>query len=253
MSESTTNTTYNPGRVFSDGETLHDDDLNQLIAGINGSVTNIVLGEDNLTLTITKNDGKVITVTLPSGGSDDLTDYVKKTDWATANDPGVILIPKTSTNKGIARGNTSPMIEILPTTTDLIDKRKGLNPVVPSNIDYAVRAALTDPKILWGDEQKTAARETIGLVGGSSYKKKIYATDGEGNLILLGYTNGTGGSDVVQRNPDGSIQVPTPAEGKELGAIHAVNWTVLQNYVNSKIGDISTMLNSILDLQEATE
>ena len=244
---------FKTDREFKDGDILEAEQLNELVAGINGSVTNIALGEDNVTLTITKNNGTAIKVTLPSGGFDDLTDYVKKTDWATASNPGVVLVPNTWNNKGITRGNTSPLLEILPTTEALIDERKGLNPVVPSNIDYAVQAALTDPKILWGDEQKTAARETIGLVGGSSYKKKIYATDNEGNFILLDYTNGVGGSNAVQRNPDGSIQVPTPEEGKTLGAIHAVNWTVLQNYVESKIGDISILLNSILDLQEATE
>lgn len=59
---------YDKTKQFNNGETLNADELNQLVEGINGSVTSIVLGEGNATLIITNNKGDEETITLPSGG-----------------------------------------------------------------------------------------------------------------------------------------------------------------------------------------
>lgn len=138
-------------------------------------------------------------------------EYVKFTDWASATTPGVIQVPAIWQNKGITRANTNPILEILPTTNTLIDERKGLNPVVPENIDYAMMSALADCKQpeLWTDDTtengeavqgtKSKARELLGAVGKEDYaalnKAGVVKLDGasysginikDGKIFLMG-------------------------------------------------------------------
>lgn len=246
---------YNKDKQFNDGEVLAAADLNELVEGINGSVTNISLGPDNVTLTITKNNGDIETITLPSGGGvseEILAGYVKKTDYARGDVGGVVKV-QASGAKGVNLEDNGTLYVVVAGENVVKGKSDDKYPLTSKWVDLIVKLGLTPNQLQWNDDEKTAACKTIGAVRLATSKKVVYATDSDGQSTTVSYSNGTFGSAIVQRNPDGSIQVPTPEEGKTLGAIHAVNWTVLQNYVESKIGDISTMLNSILDLQEATE
>lgn len=96
----------------------------------------------------------------------ELTDYVKTTDWATTTTPGLVQIPNEWNNKGITRGNTNATLEILPTTNALMDERKGLNPLVPKNIDYAVKLGLTTNTNTLTDEEKSKAKAWLGITDG---------------------------------------------------------------------------------------
>ena len=177
---------YNHEKEFKKGETLNAEDLNQLIEGINGSVTNISLRTDNVTLTITKNDGSSVNVILPSGSNANLSDYVKKTDTVSNTNPGPV---KVQSSKGIkVDGDGQTLMLEIATKVDKSDKKY---PLTGFLTDEIVKAGLTTTSLDWQDNDKAAACETIGAASKSD--------------------------------------------------------------VNGLIGDISTMLNSILDLQEVTE
>lgn len=128
----------------------------------------------------------------------DLSDYVKTTDWATATTAGLVIVPAAHQNKGIARGDTNPAIEILPTTEALMDERKGLNPVVPKNINYAVKLGLTTNSEVLTDEEKASACEWLGAVkqststsgwglyGRDGTKDKMFFTISSANTAKIG-------------------------------------------------------------------
>lgn len=59
-------------------------------------------------------------------------------------------------------------INIMPASTLLIDGRRGgyYSPIVPSNLDYAVKKAMTDGiGAAWTEDEQTAARARMGLDG----------------------------------------------------------------------------------------
>jgi hypothetical protein len=92
--------------------------------------------------------------------------FVRKTDFATTETPGVVRLASSSGLK-ILEGSstTTPSLAINPASLSSISNRaNGVAPIVPNTVDYAVRAALTDPKnVTWTPEQKAAVRELLGI------------------------------------------------------------------------------------------
>ena len=80
---------------------------------------------------------------------------------------------------------------------------------------------------------KLSALET-GKVDLTEYLKitnkprNVYGTDSNGKQVVIPCTNNMQGSAVVQRNPDGSVQVP-----KSTGQVHAVNNERMKDYVGN--------------------
>lgn len=60
--------------------------------------------------------------------------------------------------------------------------------------------------------------------------KRLYCTDHNGNQTTIGYHNGMVASGIVQRNPDGSVQVPDTT-----GDVHAVNYGSMKRYVDGYV------------------
>lgn len=56
------------------------------------------------------------------------------------------------------------------------------NPIVPSNLDYAVKMALTDSKIEWTEEEKKAVRLLLGIDKPYETILEDYLTDDSGNI-----------------------------------------------------------------------
>ena len=177
---------YDNTKQFVDGETLVAAELNQLIEGINGSVTNIALGEDNVTLTITKNDGSSFTITLPSGGGD-------------------------------------------------IDASE------------IVLDGLTSSQTTWTADDKIAACNTIGALkktnGTGVYR--VYATDTGGTQQMLrcnsdGNPGSTDTTIALRQVGTGQIRVPKDPTNDQDATSKA--------YVDGLVGNISTLLDNILDL-----
>lgn len=83
-----------------------------------------------------------------------------------SNTPGLILIDPYATNGGLYRANVKTgLIRIYNATDDMISKRSNRYcPVVPENLDYAVKAAMCDGKgAVWTADEQKAARDRIGI------------------------------------------------------------------------------------------
>ena len=99
----------------------------------------------------------------------DLTDYVKNTDYATTKKAGVVIINPTY---GLA-ANSGTVYVNKASETDIDNKTTVYRPIVPENLDYAVKVGLTTNAIELTDEEKAAAKDWLGVNGGT------YETVGE--------------------------------------------------------------------------
>lgn len=95
----------------------------------------------------------------------DLTNYVKNTDYATSTTVGVVVA---NANHGV-RTETGGSLRIYRASkTDIDSKTHIYRPITPADIDYAVKKALADSKLVdgdyaWTDEEKASARELLGI------------------------------------------------------------------------------------------
>lgn len=90
-------------------------------------------------MTMTEDEQSVARSVLGALGSADLTEYVKNTDYATQNKGGVV---KVHTGYGLKIGELGTLM-INKANQEMIDgKGNETNPIVPSNLDYAVRSVL---------------------------------------------------------------------------------------------------------------
>lgn len=81
-------------------------------------------------------------------------------------DPGLVTIDLYSSNGGLYRANyNTGLIRVAKASNNSLDERKNeFCPVVPANLDYAVKAAMCDGKgAAWTAEEQAAARERIGI------------------------------------------------------------------------------------------
>ena len=100
----------------------------------------------------------------------DFSEYVRKTDYATESMGGVV---KTDIRYGTRMVNG--ILDICAANDDLIINRMpksnalymvsqyNRHPIVPGNLDLAVKMALADCKIEWTEEEKAAARALLGI------------------------------------------------------------------------------------------
>lgn len=125
-----------------------------------------------------------------------LTDYVKKTDFATSTQAGV---GKADWHNGIYMSNG--VFTIYRATDTYIDAKSSIFlPITPSNLDYAVMKALTDSKNhTWTDEEKASALALLGAQENIVSKNigvavaRISGTNGNTNIPL--YTYGASNAD----------------------------------------------------------
>lgn len=87
-------------------------------------------------------------------------DYVKKTDYASKDNAGVMVV-----GEGLVAGGNGKVHIKQADGTDIANKKNGYNPITPKYLDYAVKMALSDCKITWTDEEKTAAKVLLGIFG----------------------------------------------------------------------------------------
>lgn len=102
--------------------------------------------------------------------SEDLVDYVKNTDYATAGKGGVVKIA----GYGLAIG-ASGVLSVNLASNDAIDERTSkFNPIVPSNLNFAVKSALSDAKRIsdMTDEEKANARGVISAASEADLSAK---------------------------------------------------------------------------------
>lgn len=73
------------------------------------------------------------------GGADvDLSEYVKNTDYATADKAGVVKVYATNNSKGIRIMEDGSLAICSATDNDIMDKANMNKPIVPGRLEYAV-------------------------------------------------------------------------------------------------------------------
>lgn len=83
-----------------------------------------------------------------------------------ANTAGLIYIDQYSNGGGLYKANTATgLIRIAKATDSVLTERANQYcPVVPANLDYAVKAAMCDGKgSAWSEDEQASARERIGI------------------------------------------------------------------------------------------
>lgn len=95
----------------------------------------------------------------------DLTDYVKNTDYASSSKAGVV---KTNVSTGVSI--TSGLLYVVKATDDEITAKTNLyKPIVPNNLDYAVKSGVTTNTIELTDDEKVSARTWLGTISNTDY------------------------------------------------------------------------------------
>lgn len=99
------------------------------------------------------------------GGNVDLTDYVKKTDYAHPDktDAGVVAVNRIY---GISTINSQGLLCISPASeSEIKTKNSAYKPIAPNNLDYAIKVGLTTNTQTLTDAEKAAACEWLGVNG----------------------------------------------------------------------------------------
>lgn len=107
-----------------------------------------------------------------------LNERVKFTDYATGGKAGIV---KVNSGYGTNVFTGGLLGTARASGTDIDAKTDNYKPIVPMNLNYAVKKALTEPTVggdqfpkTWSDEDKLKARTTLGVVDGSKiYKHTI--------------------------------------------------------------------------------
>ncbi len=100
----------------------------------------------------------------------DPSNYVTNTQFAdnASGNAGVVRIKSTyGITSGRYDGNspqTGDTLLVLKASENQIKHKTGdYNPIVPSNLDYAVKVALTDSKLAWDATEKSSAQKLLGI------------------------------------------------------------------------------------------
>ena len=119
----------------------------------------------------------------------DPSNYVTNTQFAdnASGNAGVVRIKSTyGITSGRYDGNspqTGDTLLVLKASENQIKHKTGdCNPIVPSNLDYAVKMALTDSKIEWTEAEKKAVRLFLGIEQPYITILEDYVTDDSGNI-----------------------------------------------------------------------
>lgn len=106
-----------------------------------------------------------------AGGSGiDLSNYVKKTDYATASTVGVVKVPSTS---GIELESDGSIFVNAASVSEIAERTESRRPIVPANLNAAIKAALTDSNRIsdMTDTEKSNARKVIGADYGDDIRQ----------------------------------------------------------------------------------
>jgi hypothetical protein len=98
----------------------------------------------------------------------DLTEYVKKTDYATTNTYGVVKVDTLGTH-GIGMNESAGLYAVSATEQQISAKINSNRIISPRVLDYAVKTGVTTNTIELTDDEKTSARTWLGAVGDTDY------------------------------------------------------------------------------------
>lgn len=162
-----------------------------------------------------------------------LADYVKNTDYATSEKGGVV---KVYSGNGLSCDNGQLAI-IKATNEEINGKTRNSMPIVPSNLDYAVMKALSDPKNHeWTEEEKASARNLLNALQKPTVGNGVIYLDGGLNMSVVKITDGTVAS---------AYQIPRYAQG---GVLPVGTPTMDEHATTKKYVD--ELFKSITDSEE---
>lgn len=127
-----------------------------------------------------------------AGGSGiDLSNYVQKTDYATASTAGVVKVPSTS---GIKLESDGGIFVNAANESEIAERTESCRPIVPANLNAAIKAALTDENRIsdMTDTEKSNARKVIGADYGNkiSELEQLLIPEAPIDDIIYGRKNG---------------------------------------------------------------
>ena len=172
----------------------------------------------------------------------DLSEYVKKDDYAGIDKAGVVKIAR-SGNYGLYMANNSDTIAIsMANDKDIDGKSSIFKPITPKNLDYAVKKALSDCKLsgddVWTDEEKAKARELLGTLKkyGALGQSALYAFNEKGNQMYVYFSDKVLANAMAQRYTDGRLRVGTPVEDAD---------ATTKKYVDDLVGSVESILTEL--------
>ena len=117
----------------------------------------------------------------------DLSEYVKNTDYATSNKGGVVKI----SGYGLSIQPTGELTLVKAEESDIADRSANYRGVVPSNLNQAVKAALSDNKRIsdMTDAEKANAREVIGAASATEVPKSSSDLEDSDNIAKKNTNN----------------------------------------------------------------
>ena len=151
------------------------------------------------------------------GGSLDpsvLADYVKKTDYASHVNAGVIMATPTygsMVNSGYLQTAKANKDEILA-------KGSGYKPIVPNTLDYAVKVGITTNTETLTDEEQTSACDWLGALKkntNTTAYSQIYAKSIDGSQTMFNITNTSVSETVALRTSKGTVRTKTPENDED--------------------------------------
>lgn len=195
-----------------------------------------------------------------SGGIDEdtlqryLADYVKDGEegWGTQNKPGILQF---NPNKGIARANLSPTLEINPATIADIDKKndtsyasRNFKPVCPGTLDYAVKVALTTNSIALTDDEKSYVRSWLGIGEGGGLTEREIDEKIENALTEASLSNSqhTEVFEMIETNVPLHLEMNMEAYLSNAGAVllNGTAWGMLTDDVETLKTDVEALKNA---------
>lgn len=176
--------------------------------------------------------------------NEDLDKKVDKTDYAGQNKAGLVKIAMDLSRTAIEM-DESNYITIIPANPGEIMTRFTNKPITPQNMNYAVKAALSDSQRISDMTvgEKANARDVISAVGFTDYAtaesggvvkvSEIYGTNiKDGKLSLIPATN----TDISQRLPTYHPIIPSNLDY----AVRSVRPNVISSY-NADISAVNTI------------
>jgi hypothetical protein len=171
----------------------------------------------------------------------DLSEYVKNTDYAAV---GVYGLVKTASHNDDGIYLQNGIMSLTPATNSNIDARKTKRPIVPTNLNYAVKVGLTTNTIELTDDEKTEACNWMGAVEkmGEGTGWRVYGVYADGSSWEVPIVNAAKEATLPWRGVRGTVIVGTPEADD-----HATN----KSYVDSLVGSIESALDSIIAIQNS--
>lgn len=168
----------------------------------------------------------------------DLTDYVKNTDYATAEKAGVVKV--SNLDYGIEITNAGILRIRKPSEWNILNGRKSavMSPVTLGAVDLVVKEVLKSPTVEWTEEEKASARNLLNALEKPTTGNGVIYLDAGLNVSVVKITDGTVAS---------AYQIPRYAKG---GVLPVGTPTMDEHATTKKYVD--DLFKSITDFEEVS-